>query len=804
MKVSYNWLNESLDLSGVSPRDLAEQITLTGIEVDSVSEPANELKNIVVGHVLTAERMADSDHLNVTVVEVGQDEPIQIVCGAPNVKAGQKVIVALPGARLVNGLKIKKSKLRGVVSNGMICSLEELGFSDSVIPKNSEDGIYVLPEDAQIGEDALPYLGLNDAFIELDITPNRADALSMRGVAYEAGAILEQTPKFTGVNLSEDPTDSVDEYVNVSVENSEDNPIYKMRVIKDLVVTESPLWLQRKLMHAGIRPIDAVVDVTNYIMLEYGQPLHAFDYDALNSKDILVRRARGSETLVTLDGQERKLSSDNLVITNGADPVALAGVMGGENTHVTGETKTVALESAVFESSLIRKTAQALNLRSESSSRFEKGLNKETVQDALDHAAALIASLGKGQVVSGTAEVVSEEPAYQTVTTTLNKINGSLGTDLTVGEVENIFSRLGFENRVTVDEISVTVPPRRWDISIEADLLEEVARIYGYNQIPSTLPRSESVPGELTHAQKLTRFTRHYMEGCGLGQAISYALTTTEKAAAFSLEESAPVELDWPMSEEHKALRQSLLSGLLDNVQYNVARQTKNVALFEIGRIFTRQEKDLPKETTHVAGVMTGSLVENSWQETETRVDYFAVKGIVEEWLDTLGVIEGISFVPFKELPELHPGRTAKVLWNGRYIGVIGQLHPQLAQDRDLNDTVVFELNMEPFLANEQDTLSYESIPKYPGTSRDIAFVVDESVLHAEVMNVMTEVGGKWLRSIRLFDLYQGDNIEAGKKSLAYTLSYLNPEATLKEEEVNSDFEKVKQALVERVQADIR
>lgn len=804
MKVSYNWLSESLDLSAVSPRDLAEEITLTGIEVDGVSEPGENLKQIVVGNVLTAERMEDSDHLNVTTVDVGLDESVQIVCGAPNVKAGQKVIVALPGARLANGLKIKKSKLRGVISNGMICSLQELGFSDSVIPKKAEDGIYVLPQDAQTGEDALPYLGLEDTFIELDITPNRADALSMRGVAFEAGAILSQVPKFTGVNLIEDPADKIEDYISVSVEDSEDNSIYKMRIIKDLVVVDSPLWLQRKLMHAGIRPIDAVVDVTNYIMLEYGQPLHAFDYDALNSEEILVRRAAESEELVTLDGQLRTLNQDNLVITNGTVPVALAGVMGGQNTHVTAETKTVALESAVFESSLIRKTAQSLNLRSESSSRFEKGLNKATVQQALDHAAALIASLGNGQVVSGTAQVESEQAVYQTVTTSADKINRSLGTKLTVNDLESIFDRLGFESQVTTEKVEVTIPPRRWDITIEADIIEEVARIHGYSKLPSTLPHNESLPGELTYSQQITRFTRHFMESCGLGQAISYALTTTEKAKAFADSANEPVELDWPMSEEHKALRQSLISGLLDNVQYNVARQSKNVALFEIGRVFNQEDSALPKETTHVAGVMTGAVIENSWQESEISVDYYAVKGIVEEWFETLGVNKSIRFVPAKNHPEMHPGRTADVYWNDQKIGMIGQLHPLLAQERDLNETVLFELDMEPFINNEHNTIKFKAIPKYPGTSRDIAFVVEESVLHEEILAVMYKSGGNWLRSVRLFDLYQGENIEDGKKSLAYTLSYLNPDMTLKEEEVNKDFEQVKEALSETFKADIR
>ncbi|MER2063254.1 MAG: phenylalanine--tRNA ligase subunit beta [Alkalibacterium sp.] len=805
MRVSVKWLSEYLNLNDISPVELADQITLTGIEVDDVTLPSLTLENLVVGEVLTAEAMEDSDHLNVTTVDVAQDEPAQIVCGAPNVKAGQKVIVALPGATLPNGLKIKKSKLRGVVSNGMICSLQELGFSEAVVPKKAEDGIYVLPDEAKTGHSALPYLGLDDAFIELDITPNRADALSMRGVGYEVGAILSQKPSFPEVTLSEDRSESISDYISVSVDDEKDAPVYKMRIIKDVKVQESPMWLQRKLMHAGIRPIDAVVDVTNYIMLEYGQPLHAFDYDALDSKEIRVRRAEEDERLVTLDGQERRLNPGNLVITNGEKPVALAGVMGGQNTHVTNETQTIALESAWFESSVIRKTAQALNLRSESSSRFEKGLNTSTIETALDHAAQLISELGQGQVISGVARAEAVQPESKSVTITIDRINQALGTKLVMEEVVQLMDRLGFNSETTENSLTVTVPSRRWDIEIEADIIEEVARMHGYNRLPATLPQSESIPGELTHKQQRVRDTRHFMEGAGLSQAISYALTTNEKAKAFSLDEGELVKLDWPMSEEHQALRKSLLSGLLDNVQYNVARQIKHVGFYEIGRVFYPvTDSKLPKEVTHVAGALTGSRVESSWQENEQPVDFYAVKGILEEWFAVIGVAESISYAPSKNYPELHPGRTAQISYQGQVVGVIGQLHPRLADERDLKETYLFEIDMDALLDTEKEPLIYASIPKYPGTSRDVAFVVDESVLHESVLSVMKETGGKWLKSIRLFDLYQGENIEQGKKSMAYSLSYLNPNATLKEEEVTKDFEAVKKALVEKLDAEIR
>ncbi|API89989.1 phenylalanine--tRNA ligase subunit beta [Marinilactibacillus sp. 15R] len=805
MKASYNWLKEYLNLENTTPEQLADQITLTGIEVDSLIVPGEGLKKLVVGEVRSVERMEGSDHLNITQVDVGEAELYQIVCGAPNVAKNQKVVVALPGARLPGNFKIKKSKLRGHVSNGMICSLDELGFSDSVIPKRTEDGIYTLPEEAIVGEEALSYLGLDDIIIDLDITPNRADAMSMRGVAYEVGTILSQKPDFKEMSLSENADESIENYVDVSVESKQDTPYYKLRIVKDVTVKESPLWLQRKLMNAGIRPIDSVVDVTNYIMLEYGQPLHAFDYDALDSKEIYVRRANQDEKIITLDGQERILNQENLVVTNGQQPVALAGVMGGQNSHVTQTTKTVAIESAVFASSLIRKTAQSLNLRSESSSRFERGLNLGTVEAALDHAAALIAEISEGQIVSGIAEIESTDPLEKRVSITLERINHVLGTRLSLEEVASVFARLQFEYTLTEDKFTVSVPLRRWDISIEADLLEEVARVYGYNNIPSTLPVMESTPGELDDKQRLTRFIHRFLEGSGLAQTISYALTTPEKAKRFSLKRSATTNLDWPMSEEHQTLRLSLISGLVDNAAYNAARQAKNIALYEVGHVFyDNQTGTLPLEEEHVAGLLSGDLAEKTWSDSAKPVDFYSLKGIVEELLETIGIKETIQYVATSSFDDLHPGRTAAIYLGEKKIGLIGQIHPQVTHLFDLEDTYVFELNIDALVKAEKNSVLYEAIPKYPGTSRDIALLVQESVSHKEVMNVIKSNGGKWLQQVRLFDLYQGEHIQPGKKSIAYSLAYLNPEATLKEEEVNKDFEKVKEALQKDLDAEIR
>lgn len=804
MKVSTKWLGQYVDLTGLSPKELADQITLSGIEVDDVIEPGKSLNNLVVGEVLSAEPMENSDHLRLTSVDVGKDEPAQIVCGAPNVEAGQKVIVALPGAQLP-GLKIKKGKIRGTVSEGMICALQEIGFEESVVPKKYVEGIYVFPNEVKPGEDALKALGMNDGILDLDLTPNRADALSMRGMAFEAGAILDQKPVFDEEELKEDDTDHVDKYVSVAVENTKDVPTYKMRLVKNVTIQESPLWMQTKLMHAGVRPMDLVVDTTNYIMLKYGQPLHSFDYDRLNSKEIYVRRAEENEEIKTLDDKDRVLTSDDLVVTNGKEPVAVAGVMGGFDSHITKSTTTVALEAAIFSPALVRRTANKLNLRSESSTRFEKGINWGTVQKALDEAAALIAKLGGGVVVSGTAQSNDVESEKVEVTVSLSKINRSLGTDLTSKEVENIFDRLQFPVTVSEESFVVSIPSRRWDISIPADILEEVARIYGYNNIASTLPVGESTPGTLGEKLSLTRHAKNVLEGYGLNEAISYALTTPSKSKRFALRSSAQVSLRSPMSKEHETLRMNLTDGLLERASYNMARNQSNVFLYEFGRVFYAEEGEkLPEEVGHLAGVLAGSYMDADWRTEEQSVDFFMAKGILESLIDSLGLNQSIEFVKETDMEAMHPGRTARVLLGGETIGFIGQLHPLASKEYDLNETYVFEINFDALVKAEKEETVYRTIPRYPGSTRDVAFVVDEEVSHAEITAIIEENGGEWLHQIRLFDIYTGEHIDEGKKSVAYSLYFLNPEATLVEETVQKAFNQVKIALEEQLNAEIR
>lgn len=802
MLVSFNWLKDYLDLSNTTPEELAEAFTLGGLEVEATEELGKDIEHLVVGEVLTCEPIEGSDHLQKTTVDVGT-EILPIVCGAPNVAAGQKVAVAKVGAILPGDFEIKKAELMGEASEGMIVSLDELGFSDSIVPKHAEDGIYILADEAEIGAAAHPYIGLDDTVIEFDLTPNRADALSMRGVAYEAAALLKQTPSFDEITVTEDPSESVTEYLSVEVEDAEDTPIYKMRLVKDVTIGESPLWMQHRLMHVGIRPIDLVVDITNYVMLEFGQPLHAFDYEKLKTDRIYIRRAQEDEVITTLDDHERKLTSENLVITNGEKPVALAGVMGGANSEITDDTKTIAIESAVFNPVLIRRTANRLNLRSEASGRYEKGINFATVQAAADMAAQLMADLGGGTIVSGTAESVNVGALETKVSTTSQKVNGLMGTSLTDAEIAETLTRLGFEHKIDNGKIEAIIPPRRWDITLPEDLIEEIARIYGYNNIPVTLPVTESTPGELTAKQKMTRKVRGILEGNGLQEAISYSLTTTEKAGKYAIEKGNLASLQNPMSEERVTLNQNLVSGLVDDASYNRAHQVSEIALYEIGHVFYEKSEEQFDEYTHVAGLLMGSTAK-TWLGENDPLDFYTMKGVVEALLAAYSFEDDITYNLASDRDGMHPGRTADIYLGEDLLGYVGQLHPNEANNSDLNDTFVFELSLDKIVAAAKQPIEYTPLNRYPGSSRDIALVVDETVTHQALKQVIIEHGGERLQNIQLFDLYAGENIEAGKKSVAYSLYYANPNATLKEDEVNEGFEQVIQALIEAFDVEIR
>ncbi|EUJ24681.1 phenylalanyl-tRNA ligase subunit beta [Listeria grandensis FSL F6-0971] len=802
MLVSYQWVKEYFPNLAVSAEELGERITRGGIEIEGVAYLDAEISNVVVGEVLTCEKHPNADTLNKCTVNVGESEPIQIICGAPNVAAGQKVIVARVGAKLPGSMKIKRAKLRGEVSEGMICSLQELGFEGKTIPKAVADGIFVLPNEVEVGADATVLLGLDDAILDMAITPNRADALSMTGVAYEVGAIVDQKATFEAVPEVATQGEIAD-YIQVSVKDAETTPFYGMQVIKDVVVKESPLWLQTKLMKAGIRPHNNVVDITNYICLKYGQPLHAFDYDRIGSKEILVRLATNGEEIVTLDGETRTLREGHAVITNGTAPIAIAGVMGGETSEVVETTTTVALEGAIFASSYVGRASRELNIRTEASIRYDKGSDAWKVEKALQHGAALIAKLAGGTLVGGVAAVDNREKTTSCIKTALTRINRVLGTEMSNAEVAAIFAKLAFEATADGDSLAIIVPSRRWDITIEADIFEEVARIYGYDNIPSTLPNSVSA-GHLTVEQAAKRTIRAYLEGAGLNQALTYSLTTEQAATRLALSAEKAVSLSMPMSEEHSHLRTSIVPQLLKAASYNVARKNNSVALYELGTVFYATEGDnLPLETEHLAGLITGNWHENDWQKQGKKVDFFLLKGIVEGVVAKIGLKDALEWKQ-AEKTDLHPGRTASIWLAGEEIGYLAQVHPSLADELDLKETYVFELDATRILASPKETVVYHTIPRFPSMTRDIALLVNKEVSQAALENEIKTQAGKLLTNIQLFDIFEGEKLGADKKSMAYTLTFLDPERTLTDEEVTKANQAIVTALETKFDAVIR
>lgn len=794
MLVSYKWLKELVDIE-VPSKDLAEKMSTTGIEVEGVTSPAAGLSKIVVGEVLSCEDVPET-HLHVCQVDVGEEAPRQIVCGAPNVRAGIKVMVALPGARIADNYKIKKGKIRGLESLGMICSLGELGISDSVVPKEFADGIQILPADAVNGEEVFSYLDLDDEVIELSITPNRADALSMRGVAHEVAAIYDKAVRFPKFPLVETEKKASD-VIEVAIESRKVRT-YRARVIENVTIAPSPQWLQNLLMNAGIRPINNVVDVTNYILLYFGQPMHAFDLDKFEERAIVARDARDGEGLVTLDEVERELVAEDIVIAVADKPVALGGVMGGATTEIDNQSKNIVLEAALFDGKSIRKTSGRLNLRSESSSRFEKGINVADIAAAMDAATSMIAELAGGQVLAGVVSAGEVETSPIPVSTSLDYVNRSLGTKLVYSDITDIFRRLGMEIAGDEGSFTVQVPRRRWDIRIPADLVEEIARIYGYDKLPTTLPKEDGTAGELTTSQKLRRQIRTVAEGAGLSEVITYALTTPEKAVAFNLTPTTVTELMWPMTVDRSALRQNMISGMLETVAYNVARKNKDLALYEIGKVFEQSgdpSQDLPQEITKFALALTGLVVEKDFQTRAVPVDFFHAKGILEALFAKYSL--QVDYVATGHLAALHPGRTAQIELAGQVIGFVGQVHPQLAKDYGIPETYVAEVNMDAIEAALQPAETFVEISKFPAVSRDIAFLVDQEIQHQAILDAIASANVKRLTKVSLFDIYTGSNIEAGKKSMAYNLTFQNPQDSLTDEEVAKYMEKISVALGE-------
>lgn len=813
MRVSYRWLSEYVDLSGISAAELAERLTRAGIEIAAVERRNQGVSGVVVGRILKKEPHPDADRLSVCTVDVGGGESraLRIVCGAPNVAEGQKVVVALPGATLPGGVVIREAKIRGVDSQGMICSAEELGVDPKWLPKGAQDGIWVLADDVAVGEDAVAALALDDEILHLELTPNRSDCLGMIGVAYETAALFGRKVRLPEPRLNESGV-RAEERVRVRIAATRECPLYTARYAEGVRVGPSPQWLQNRLIAAGMRPINNVVDITNYVMLEYGQPLHAFDYDRIDGGEVVVRLARSGETIVTLDGQTRELNDNVLVIADRSKPVAIAGVMGGENSEVSAGTTRILLESARFDALMVRRAARWLGIRSEAALRFEKDVNPETVVPASARAASLLAEWAGASVAQGVVAAGQTQTRPRRVFLTLDRINRYLGTSLNEEDVEGIMDRLNFGREASGSGgWTILVPSRRGDVVRDVDLIEEIARLYGYDRIPATALEGPSTPGGLTREQRLRRKLRAYLSSAGWLEVVGYSLTAPQSRRIFAglAGDVAPVAVMMPMSVERSELRVSLVPELLNIAVYNRNRDEHDLALFEIGRVFWNRSglaDDLPEERHMLAALLTGRVRPTHWSQSgkERKADFFDLKGMLEGVLRLFGV--RAEFVR-ADVEGLHPGRTAEIRvsdGDGRRIGVIGQLHPERQRELELDDTYVCEIDLDLLAEKARDDFQAAPPAKFPAIARDAAVVVAAGVEASALLSTARAAGGPWLESADVFDVYTDERLGPGRKSVALSFVYRHPERTLTDEEAADVHGRIVAALAAEHGAELR
>ncbi|MDA3931474.1 MAG: phenylalanine--tRNA ligase subunit beta [Tenericutes bacterium] len=789
MKISMNWLNDYLTKT-IDSHEVERKFNLMSQEVEG-HYPLVDAKELVIGYVETCVQHENADKLKVCQVNVGK-ETLQIICGAPNIDANQKVIVALPGAVLPGNFKIKKAKIRGVVSNGMICSLDELGVQDF---DKAETGIYVLDEEAPVGKDPLEYMGLNDIVIDLDLTANRPDLLSMRGIAYDIKAMFDIDIEF---NKPKVKRKKENRELNIFTE-TKDAPVYYGQIIDQVTIKESPYWLKSRLLAAGIRPISNVVDITNYVMLEYSQPLHAFDFDKIKSNKVLVRKAKENEKIITLDNLERNLLSTDIVITNGDKPIALAGVMGGLETEVSESTKTILLESAVFDPVSIRKTSKRLALKSEASSRYEKGINHELTKEALDRACELFVELADAIIIDEPSFYNQLEVSYQEFNLSLAKLNQVTGHTFNIEDVEAILNRLDFDYKEKNDEFVVEVPPRRLGFESYQDIIEEIVRIYGYDKIGLTLPATPT-EGKLSKKQQFKRDIRNYFSHIGFYETSTYSLTNDFLATKYDIEETSLVKIMNPINKDREYLRHSTIPALTEVLSYNHARKIDDIFLFEIGKRYSQEN-----EVELISGLMQGKYAYLLWQKEAMDVDFYLMKGILENLFSDLKISDYDFLVPEKPIPNLHPGISAEVLIAGNKIGWIGKLHPEEEKEINVKNVFVFELELNGIYdAFDLVEKQYEPIIKFPSVSRDIAVVVDKNIQAKSLIDTVNNISNNSLKSVDIFDVYQGEHLDNDLKSIAMSLKFENKEKTLETDEVDSMVKRIINALEKKHNAKLR
>ena len=787
MKLSKNFVKDYIDID-VDIKTLAEDMTRVGNEYDSAEKLINAT-NLVVGEVLECVDHPDSDHLHVCQVNVGE-EVLQIVCGAPNVRKGLKVIVALDGAVLPGDFKIKKSMKRGIESNGMLCSLAELGLDNKFLTEADKEGIHELPESAKVGEDPIKTIGLDDEVVDFELTANRGDLLSILGMAYELGAVYDKSVKEVDLSHKEQGED-LNKSFKLEI-NTDNCRLFLAKKVENVEIKESPDFIKNRLIASGIRPINNVVDISNYVMLELGQPLHFYDADKLNGM-LEVRMAKESEKLTTLDNIERVLSTNDIVISDGKEAIGLAGVMGGLDTEVTLNTKNIIIEAAIFDNVKVRMTSNKI-LRSEASNRFEKGLDPNRTYMAAERAAKLLEEHACGKVITGTVKYDVTDVKSKTIEIAFKNITDVLGMEILDTDILECFRKLGFAYGVKEEKVYVTVPTRRIDISIKEDLIEEVGRIYGLDNIQGKLP---TVPMRKGSIDLTNREIRNKMISLGLNETLSYVLVREDEADNFTTDFFEKVSLLDPITEERSTLRYSVLTSLFKIYEYNKARNEKDVAIFEIGKGFYKKENY--KEDNKLAALMSGKYYLGI--ENKKDVDFYIIKGVAEEILDYLGYAGRYSFVMPKQLPkQMHPGQTAEISVNNDIIGMVGKLHPSIEKE----NVYVLEINLDKLLSKKTGKMKFKEISKYPTISKDLAILIDKNISSDEIAKAIKKAAGSLLTNTEIFDVYEGANIPEGKRSIAYSLSFGANDRTLTDEEINNIMNKVIENLQNKMGAELR
>ena len=792
MNTPLSWIKAYVPELECTDQEYTDAMTLTGTKVESFERLDADLDKIVVGQILKIDGHPDADKLIICQVNVG-NETVQIVTGADNVKEGDKVPVVLDGGRVAGGhdgtkakggIKIKKGKLRGVESFGMMCSIEELGSSKEFYPEAPENGIYIFPEDTQVGSDAVEVLKLHDTVFEYEITSNRVDCFGVLGIAREAAATFKR-PFVPPVVKETGKVGNAADEVSVEIKDADLCTRYCGRIVKNVKIGPSPEWMQRRLSANGIRPINNLVDITNYVMEEYGQPMHAYDLDTLAGKKIIVRRAGNGEKFMTLDGQERTLDSNMLMICDNEKSVGLAGIMGGENSKITDDVKNILFEAATFDGTNIRLSSKRLGLRTDASGKFEKGLDPENAKAAIDRACALIEELGAGEVVSGMVDVYPNPVKPKKIKVDMNKVNSLLGTRVTLDEAKEYFDRL--EIKYDDETGEVIAPTFRQDLLCGADIAEEVARFFGYDNIPTTLPSGEATAGKLSFKMRVEAVARDIAEFCGFSQGMTYSFESPKVFDKLLIPEDSSmrktVNILNPLGEDFSVMRTTSLNGMLTSLATNYNRRNKNVRLYELGNIYLPKQvpvTELPEERMQLTLGAYGDI------------DFFDMKGVVEEFFDKIGLHKKEEYDPTDKKPFLHPGRQADIIYDGKKAGYLGEIHPEVADNYNIGDRAyVAVIDMPVIVELATFDRKYEGIAKYPAVTRDIAMVMPKEILVGQVESVFENKGGKLLESYNLFDIYEGAQIKEGYKSVAYSLTFRASDRTLEDKEIVTVMDKV-------------